>query len=283
MILQIRLLIIISFALVSCNTGNLTVVTDLPRTLSEASGIEKVNNSAFIWMINDSGNKSILYGLDSLGVIKKQVNIKAKNHDWEDLASDKSGNLYIGDFGNNENKRKNLVILKVMNDSLKSLGGIDVEEISFFYPEQKQFPPVKNKMHFDCEAFFHYNDSLFLFTKSRTKNELGKTNLYKIPAIKGHHKAEFISSFTTCDDYGCWITSADINEEENKIAILTEHTVWIISDFKSSNFFSGIITKYPFNHSSQKESVLFKNDSTLYITDERSKAKGGKLYELTIN
>jgi hypothetical protein len=283
MILQIRLLIIISFALVSCNTGNLTVVTDLPRTLSEASGIEKVNNSAFIWMINDSGNKSILYGLDSLGTIKKQVNIKAKNHDWEDLASDKSGNLYIGDFGNNENKRKNIVILKVMNDSLKSLGGIDVEEISFFYPEQKQFPPVKNKMHFDCEAFFHYNDSLFLFTKSRTKNELGKTNLYKIPAIKGHHKAEFISSFTTCDDYGCWITSADINEEENKIAILTEHTVWIISDFKSSNFFSGIITKYPFNHSSQKESVLFKNDSTLYITDERSKAKGGKLYELTIN
>ncbi|MFT5217274.1 MAG: hypothetical protein ACI83H_002411 [Glaciecola sp.] len=283
MILQIRLLIIISFALVSCNTGNLTVVTDLPRTLSEASGIEKVNNSAFIWMINDSGNKSILYGLDSLGTIKKQVNIKAKNHDWEDLASDKSGNLYIGDFGNNENKRKNLVILKVMNDSLKSLGGIDVEEISFFYPEQKQFPPVKNKMHFDCEAFFHYNDSLFLFTKSRTKNELGKTNLYKIPAIKGHHKAEFISSFTTCDDYGCWITSADINEEENKIAILTEHSVWIISDFKSSNFFSGIITKYPFNHSSQKESVLFKNDSTLYITDERSKAKGGKLYELTIN
>jgi hypothetical protein len=283
MILQIRLLIIISFALVSCNTGNLTVVTDLPRTLSEASGIEKVNNSAFIWMINDSGNKSILYGLDSLGVIKKQVNIKAKNHDWEDLASDKSGNLYIGDFGNNENKRKNLVILKVMNDSLKSLGGIDVEEISFFYPEQKQFPPVKNKMHFDCEAFFHYNDSLFLFTKSRTKNDLGKTNLYKIPAIKGHHKAEFISSFTTCDDYGCWITSADINDDENKIAILTEHTVWILSDFTSSNFFNGRVSKYPFNHSSQKESVLFKNDSTLYITDERSKAKGGKLYELTIN
>jgi hypothetical protein len=48
MILQIRLLIIISFALVSCNTGNLTVVTDLPRTLSEASGIEKANNSALI-------------------------------------------------------------------------------------------------------------------------------------------------------------------------------------------------------------------------------------------
>jgi hypothetical protein len=283
MILQIRLLIIISFALVSCNTGNLTVVTDLPRTLSEASGIEKVNNSDFIWMINDSGNKSILYGLDSLGTIKKQVNIKAKNHDWEDLASDKSGNLYIGDFGNNENKRKNLVILKVMNDSLKSLGGIDVEEISFFYPEQKQFPPVKNKMHFDCEAFFHYNDSLFLFTKSRTSTNYGKTNLYKIPAIKGHHKAEFISSFTTRDDYGCWITSADINDDENKIALLTEHSFWIISDFKSSNFFSGIITKYPFNHSSQKESVLFKNDSTLYITDERSGIKGGNLYEFNIN
>ena len=107
--------------------------------------------------------------------------------------------------------------------------------------------------------------------------------MYKIPAIKGHHKAEFISSFTTCIDYGCWVTSADINEAENKIAILTEHSVWIMSNFNSSNFFSGRAKKYPFKHHSQKESVIFKNDSTLYITDERSGPKGGNLYEFNLN
>ncbi|PTM11957.1 MAG: hypothetical protein DA407_00300 [Bacteroidetes bacterium] len=274
----ITILILLIFA---CDTGDLTVVTDLPRVLSEVSGIEKVNKFELFWMINDSGNSPILFGLDSLGTIKKQIKIKAKNHDWEDLASDKSGNLYIGDFGNNANKRKDLVILKVINDSL-NFENIGVEQISFYFPEQKKFPPKVNDMHFDSEAFIYYNDSLFLFTKSRTKMSYGKTNLYKISAEKGNHKAEFISSFTTCSDVGCWITSVDINEEENKIAILTEHSVWIISDFNSSNFFSGTTTKYPFNHRSQKESVLFKNDSTLYITDERSNGRGGKLYSFNI-
>jgi hypothetical protein len=267
---------------VSCNTGNLVVVSDLPKSLHEASGIEKLNNSDLIWMINDSGNKSILYGLDTLGVIKKQLKIKAKNHDWEELTKDKSGNLYIGDFGNNANKRKNLVILKVMNYSLKSSKAINVDKISFYYPEQKKFPPKANKMHFDSESFFHYNDSLFLFTKSRTKTDLGKTNLYKIPAKKGNHKAQFVSSFTTCSEHGCWITSADINEAENKIALLTEHSVFIFENFNSSDFFSGSVKQYPFNYDSQKESVIFKNDTLLYITDERSGPKGGNIYTLKI-
>jgi len=278
-----KILSLFGVLLLGCNTGNLDVITDLPRSLHEASGIEKLNNSDLIWMINDGGNKPILYGLDTLGLIKKQVKVKSKNHDWEDLTKDKYGNLYIGDFGNNANKRKNLVILKVMNDSLKSSNAIGVEQISFYYPEQQQFPPIANKMHFDSEAFFHYNDSLFLFTKSRTKTDYGKTNLYKIPAEKGHHKAQYVSSFTTCSDYGCWITSVDINEKKDKIAILTEHSAWLITNFNSSDFFSGSIKQYPFNYNSQKESVLFKNDSTLYITDERSGSKGGNLYTLSIN
>lgn len=269
--------------LLACDTGNLNVVTNLPRSLHEASGIEKLNDSELLWMINDSGNKSILYGIDTFGVVKKQVNIKAKNNDWEDLTKDKSGNLYIGDFGNNANKRKNLVILKVRHDSINSSKKIKVDKITFYYPEQIEFPPKNNEMYFDCESFFHYNDSLFLFTKSRTKTNFGKTNLYKIPAKEGHHKAEYISSFSTCNDHGCWVTSADINEKEDKIAILTEHSVWIHSDFKSSDFFSGSHIQYPFEHQSQKESVLFKNDSTLYITDERNGPKGGNLYELKIN
>ena len=277
-----KLITLLSLLIIACDTGNLTVVADLPRALSEASGIENVNNSEFLWMINDSGNNPILFGLENSGAIKKQIKIKAKNHDWEDLAADKLGNIYIGDFGNNANKRKDLVILKVNNDSL-NYENIGVEKISFYYPEQTEFPPNTNDMHFDSEAFFHFKDSLFLFTKSRAKNDFGKTNLYKIPATAGNHKAQYVSSFNTCNNFGCWVTSVDINDAGNKIALLTEHSVWIISDFKTSNFFSGTIIKYSFNHSSQKESVLFKNDSTLYITDERSGVKGGNLYEFSLN
>lgn len=36
-----------------------------------------------------------------------------ENNDWEDIAKDKNGFTYIGDFGNNDNDRKNLAIYKV--------------------------------------------------------------------------------------------------------------------------------------------------------------------------
>lgn len=277
-----KLIALFYIGLLSCDTGNLSVVTNLPRSLSEASGLEKVANSNLLWMINDSGNEPILYGLDTLGNIQKQLNIKAENHDWEDLTSDQKGNIFIGDFGNNANNRKNLRILKVKHQSLNATNDIAVEKIEFYYPDQKKFPPKNKKMQFDCEAFFHFNDSLFLFTKSRSKNQFGKTKLYKIPAKEGYHKAIYVSSFNTCDDHGCWITSADINTAQNKIVVLAENSAWVISDFKFNDFFNAKVESYFFDFKSQKESVLFKNDSTLWITDERSKGRGGNLYELKL-
>ena len=58
--------------------------------------------------------------LNSNGKIKKVVVVNAENNDWEDLTADDKGNLYIGDFGNNHNKRKNLSILKIKSKDLKN-------------------------------------------------------------------------------------------------------------------------------------------------------------------
>lgn len=273
---------ILSFFIVlnfSCDTGNLPVIADLPNLLNEASGIEIVPNSDIIWMLNDGGNPSELFGIDIKGNIIKVLKINAKNNDWEDLTSDNEGNIYIGDFGNNLNKRKNLAILKVSKDSLFNSKEIRVERISFYYPNQIKFPPKKKKMHFDCEAFFHFNDSLYLFTKSREKNNFGKTNLYKIPATPGNHEAQFIASFTTCNDSKCWITSADISADGKQIVLLTPKEVWIFTDYTSDNFFNGKMTNHKFSYESQKESVCFKDKITLLITDEKGYGQGGNLYE----
>jgi len=152
-----KFLIVVFIITTNCQTGELKVIADLPLTLKEIPGTETTKQSNLIWTLNDGGNKAILYGLDKNGVIKKELKVNAKNHDWEDLTSDKQGNLYIGDFGNNLNKRKNLVILKVSSDSLNNSGKTDIERISFRYSNQEKFPPKKKSLHFDCEAFFHYN------------------------------------------------------------------------------------------------------------------------------
>lgn len=265
----------------SCSTGNLKVIADLPKALNEASGIE--THDDLIWMINDSGNAPKLFGLSPDGKIKKTLKIHAKNNDWEDLASDSEGNIYIGDFGNNANKRKNLAILKVNHDSLNNTGKIDIERISFHYPDQKKFPPKKKKLHFDCEAFFHFKDSLYLFTKSRVKGDFGKTNLYRIPAKQGKYVAELVSSFNSCPEIDCWITSADISDDGKKVVLLNSKSVWVFTDFTGTNFFNGKAMEIPLNHISQKESICFKDENTLYITDEKAHGIEGNLYELKIN
>ena len=273
-------LLFLSFS--SCHTGNLKVIADLPHILKEVSGTEIINDSNSIWMLNDSGNTPKLYELDSKGKLIKELVIKAKNKDWEDLTSDKAGNLYIGDFGNNNNKRKNLSILKIKAKYLKGDTPIAVEYISFKYPNQTKFPPKKKNMHFDCEAFFHFNDSLYLFTKSRVKSDFGKTNLYKIPAEAGNYNATFISTFKAGNELGDWITSADISSNGKKVVLLSPNAAWVFTDFYKDDFFNGNSEKLPFDYHSQKEGVCFKNENNLYITDEKSNDTGGNLYQLKL-
>jgi len=279
LILNRHYFIVLLLFLSSCsNYGQLQIVADLPNSLHEISGIQTAKNSKLIWALNDGGNKNRIYGLSSKGKIKKVITINAKNNDWEDLTSDHLGNLYIGDFGNNYSNRKNLAILKVDANDLKNNKNTDVERIRFFFPDQKKFPPKKKQLYFDTESFFFHNDHLYLFTRSRVKGSYGKTSLYKIPAKEGNHAAKFISEFSFCKKLKCSITSAAISSDKKKMVLLSHNTVILFSDFYDDDFFSGKVIQLPLNHKSQKEGICFKDDNTLYITDERTHGKGGNLY-----
>ena len=258
------------------------VVADLPGSLHENSGIQLIHNSNLLWALNDGGNKSRIYGINTKGKIIKVVTINAKNNDWEDLTSDPKGNLYIGDFGNNYSNRKNLAILKVKAKHLKNKKNADVERIRFYFPEQKKFPPKKGKLYFDTESFFFYNGNLYLFTRSRVKGDYGKTSLYKIPATVGNHAAEFISDYSSCKKSKCSITSAAMSKDQKKVVLLSSESVLLLTDFEGDNFFNGKIIKLSLDHRSQKEGVCFKDNKNLYITDERSHGSGGNLYEFKL-
>jgi len=282
--IKYKRLIFLLLLITSCETGNLTTLVDLPLSLTEVSGIALDRPNGVIWMVNDSGNKPLLYGIDGSGDISKTIKIKAKNRDWEDLAIDPRGNLYIGNFGNNDNDSKKLSILKIAADSITAnKSSITPEVITFKYPEQKKFPPKKNKRHFDCEAFFYFKENLYLFTKSRAPKHKGQTNLYILPAKKGNYEAKYLDTFTTCDEPQCWVTSADINAKGDKMAILTENSVLVFSNLNTDDFFKSEYKRYPFSYNSQKESVAFKNDSTLYIADEYLGTSGGNLYSFKID
>nr|WP_299387335.1 hypothetical protein [Allomuricauda sp.] len=264
--------------------GDLTYLGKLPSKLNEVSGIA-TQDGEIIWAIEDNGNKDHLYALNLKGQLIKELEVdKAKNHDWEDLALDPNGNLYIGDFGNNSNERDNLRIYKVSSPDTAKKGKIKAQKISFHYPDQKKFPPKKSNLRFDCEAFFFHNDFLYLITKDRSQPYLGKAHLYKVPAIEGKHTAKRIGEFVSCTDRQfCSITAADISPDGKKVALLGSGFIWLFTDFDSEDFTKGNLRKIDVLHRTQQESICFKDNNTILIVDEQSKTKGRNLYSYSLD
>ncbi|MFD2564816.1 SdiA-regulated domain-containing protein [Aquimarina rubra] len=260
---------------------DLVFINDLSKLNREISGMTIFPNEKIIYAVNDSGNDNTIFQLDLKGKIKKEIRIpNTTNKDWEDLAYDHENNLYVGDFGNNNNDRKDLMIYKISSISSNPMAS----EISFELEDQKKFPPKKKERNFDIEAMIYWNDNLYLFSKNRSAKFKGVTKLYKIPARPGKHIAKLISSFETCNDSkDCFVSGAAINSDGTKIVLLTYNKLFVLSDYKGDSFFEGTINKIKLNHYSQKEGICFKNDNTLLITDEGSGKAAGNLYEYSLD
>ncbi|MBY0486440.1 MAG: SdiA-regulated domain-containing protein [Flavobacteriaceae bacterium] len=272
--------------LISCVTkeDHITEVFKLPKNLKEISGITYDAKTNLIWTLEDSGNENKIYALDKNGQIERTVTInQTDNVDWEDITLDSKGDLYIGDFGNNDNTRTDLCIYKLSASGLTSAALTPAYKVSFYYPEQTDFPPKKKALFYDCEAFFEFKNNFYLFTKNRSKGFDGTTFLYKIPNTPGTHKATLMGSFITCNDYTtCAITSAAISQDEKKIVLLGHSKVWLFENFVGDDFLKGTATELELHHYSQKEAVCFKDAATLLIADEKTKKIGGKLYQSNI-
>ena len=144
------------FLFFSCSTYR------LPKTLDEASGIEKMPDGT-IWWLEDGQNPAMLYQTDEKARLLQEVSTPFRNRDWEALTYDEgTGTWFVGDFGNNCNCRKDLKIYAWQ----RGTGNLD--SILFSYPDQAHFPPKnRSDWSWDCEAFFFHDNQLHLFSKDR--------------------------------------------------------------------------------------------------------------------
>jgi hypothetical protein len=263
---------VISFNFLSAQKIKTKKTCLIPNELKESSGIIfGANNS--IWTHNDSGGKSMLYQLNFKGEIIRRLFVSnAKNADWEELTEDRKGNVYIGNFGNNANLRKDLCIYKIPHpDSLKK-DTVDAVKINFRYEDQKSFPPTLKNRNFDMEAMIFYNDSLWFFSKNRTKPYNAYCKIYVLPAQKGNYTALLKDSIYLRGRKAIfsWITAAAINNTNDSILLLSHKKAWLITDFKNKRWCNAkIIKTRTTGLFSQKEAVVLKNFNDIYITNEK--------------
>ena len=253
---------------------------ELPKDLKEISGI--VKDGDVIWAITDKSNA--VHSFDLYGNEKTRIpltNITVQ--DAEAITADNEY-LYIGDFGNNEgNRLQRSIIRTAKKDSAAANDtSTQAQTISFTFPGDHEVEKKKEN-DFDCEAMVIYKDSLYLFTKRRGDMQ---TELYVLPKTPGQYEARRISAFNSDG----MITDAAVNPAGNELALIgydkghTKPFIWIFSNFKGSDFFSGNSQRYYLGTKKkqdwQVEGITYADDQNFYISCEKSKDIPCTLYLL---
>ncbi len=259
-------------------------IATLPKSLTEISGMAYTKDG--LWVHNDGDNGPFIMLLQNDGTIKSIKKItNAPNYDWEDMAIDPAGNLFVGDIGNNNNNRRELQIYKISKPLATESLRIESEKIEFDYPDQKDFPPKASQLKYDAEAMIFFNDSIFIFSKNRTQPYDGYLRMYKLPAKPGKYHAILSDSILLGGKnmLNSWVTGADISNDGKKLAMLSHDKIWVFETFEGSHFFKGKLHVLKLNHFSQKEAICFDTKGDIFVADEFfEKILGGKLYRITV-
>lgn len=245
----------------------------LPDQLKEISGWTFVNDTTLI-AHNDSGNEPFLYVLNLDGSIRHQALLTGTgNIDFEDITTDNKGNIYLGDFGNNANTRRDLTIWKIKTSDIFDKDEVTGKAIHFSYAEQSAFPPAAAEKYYDAEALAYYKDSLYVLTKCRAEPFDGKCMIYELPTTPGTYKVRRKTYLKL--GKGGWLrdsaTGAAIYKNELYILTYTKLLIYTLGADRKGTF----KTQVSMAPISQKEAVSVRKNGKIYVTDERQKLLGG--------
>ena len=254
---------------------------ELPEKVKETSGLFFHNGR--LWTHNDSGGKPILYGLDTttFEVVQQITLVNAKNKDWEDVCTD-GEKVYVGDFGNNKGKRKNLRIysfsLKVI--PAKGDASVTVDSIRFSFADQTSFDYKKQEHDFDCEAMFATDEYLYLFSKGWAT---GTTRLYRLSKTSGTQVAEVVNGFNSQG----LITGADYDRESGILVLVGYvNKVWLpflylIYDFDDAGVKLSNRRFELHNYlGTQTEGICFYDKGKCYLSAETSPAFSARVFTI---
>ena len=156
------------------NAPQCTAAATLVRVpqMTEASGLALNRRvPGRLWTHNDSG-QPVLFALDSRGAVTGQLRVSgAKVEDWEAVAVGPCGGgscIYIGDIGDNEAKRRGIVVYRVPEPEGASGTAAVADTLRATYPDGAH----------DAETLLVAGGRLYVVTKGET----GPVGLYRFPA-----------------------------------------------------------------------------------------------------
>ena len=153
--------------------------------ITELSGLVKSRTYEDVfWAHNDSGDQARIFAIDTQGRILGEFDVAGAAHrDWEDIATDDAGHLYLADIGNNLNRRTDLRVYRVREpDPFGTARTVTTQEIlRLRYADQEDFFDLSD-FDYDAEALFFADGALWIATKHRSHRT---TRLYPLAPEAG--------------------------------------------------------------------------------------------------
>ena len=188
-----------------------------PR-IDESSGVAVSRRDPnVLWTHNDGGvgKKPRLFSIDRAGKTLAVFSIGGTSlHDWEDIATDGAGHLYLGDIGNNEAKRTTLAVYQFAEPDPRASGGAATVQRAW----QLRFPGAP----FDCEALFVWKEHGYLVSK--VTND-ARAQIFRFPLKDATEPVMLELVATTKIDSP--VTGADISADGKLLGLVAKNGAYV--------------------------------------------------------
>lgn len=193
------------------------VVGTLDKSIRESSGIVASRKTpGLFWTHGDSGNKPELLAVTRQGKLLATFPVAAKNVDWEDIAIDDAGHLYIADLGNNAARRdRQPVVYRVKEPAVPMTTEpvVAKEPLKVDATYKLGYPSAP----FDCEALFIWKDKGYVVAKVLTGKH---AELLQFSVAGDARPAQFLEKVTDLP-IRAPVTAADISPDGKYLAVLS--------------------------------------------------------------
>jgi hypothetical protein len=188
-----------------------------PR-IKESSGVVASRwYTDVFWTHNDGGGpkKQVLYAIDREGNTRASFSlIDVTLHDWEDIAIDNAGHLYIGDIGNNYAKRDALTVHEIDEPNPQAGTGSIAPKRAW----KLKFPGAP----FDCESLFVWKDQGYVVSKVFDK---ARAQIFRFPLKETHEPLTLELVATT--KIKSPVTGADISADGTLLGLVAKNGAYV--------------------------------------------------------
>ena len=181
------------------------------KAIAESSGlVESRQYPGVYWTENDSGNPAALYAITREGKLLGTFPVRAANRDWEDLAIDDAGRIYIAETGNNDRRHAEVAVYRVAEPDPRATPMALAVERTW----RLKFPAEP----FDCESLFVWNGYGYLVSKHRDGTD---ASMYRFPLAeeKQVEPATLEKVGTLAVPFPA--TAADVSRDGKRLAVMT--------------------------------------------------------------